>query len=34
MLEIVADISDNEQIVLVHDPAEAQCELGAPDAPG
>ena len=34
MLEIIADIGDDEQIVLPHDPAEAQRKLGAPDASG
>ena len=34
MLEIIADIGDDKQIVRRHDPAEAQRELGAPDASG
>ena len=34
MLEIIADIGDDEQIVRRQDPAEAQRELGAPDASG
>ena len=34
MLEIVADIGHDEQIVRRQDPAEAERELGAPDASG
>ena len=34
MLEIIADIGHDEQIVRRQDPAEAQRELGAPDASG
>ena len=34
MLEIIADIGHDKQIVRRHDPAEAQRELGAPDASG
>ena len=34
MLEIIADIRDDEQIGRLHDPAQAQRELGAADAAG
>ena len=34
MLEIIADIGHDKQIVLRQDPAEAQSELGASDASG
>ena len=34
VLEIIADIGHDHEIVRRHDPAEAQRELGAPDAPG
>src|SRR5580692_508218 len=34
MLEIIANIGDDEQVVRLDDPAEAQRELGATDAAG
>ena len=32
MLEIIADIGDDKQIIGLNDPAQAQCKLGAADA--
>jgi hypothetical protein len=32
MLEIVADVRDDEEIIRLNDPAQAQGELGAPNA--
>src|SRR5271168_4386777 len=34
MLEIIADVGDDKQIVRLQDPAQAERELGPPDAPG
>jgi hypothetical protein len=34
MLEIITDVGHDKQIVRRQDPAEAQRELGAPDASG